>query len=66
MSSAGLNLPLRPHAGYILTVWQWLEPFSDDRVVATGTERIEGERKSSASQNQQHSCDSWYAQGGCR
>lgn len=27
MSSAGLNLPLWPCAGYILTVWQRLETF---------------------------------------
>lgn len=45
MSSAGLNLPLWPRAGYILTDGNGWKPFSNDHAAATGTERKEGEGK---------------------
>lgn len=47
MSSAGLNLPRWPRAGYILTDGNGWKPFSNDRAAAAGTTRQEGERESS-------------------
>lgn len=52
MSSAGLNLPLWPRAGYILTDGNGWKPFSNDRA-ATGT-KSKGRRKYAVSQDQHH------------
>lgn len=44
MSSAGLNLPRWPCAGYILTDGGGWKPFSDDRAAAAG-DRKNGKRE---------------------
>lgn len=55
MSSAGLNLPRWPRAGYILTDGGGWEPFSNDRAAATGDRkngRREREQKSASGEQQ--------------